>query len=670
MLVNTSLFQQEANNFLREGFYCGYPSGTYSHREYWTKMQEYCINGIKIADLWIPGPYFFYLNFIQILAKDEVTGRKTLRFPRFTDVDLDYFLNIHKARKEGKGIAILKPRRTGMTYKSAILCVHEYIFYRSSRTIIGAFQSSLSDQAMSYIIDAFNHLDKHTEWRRQRNPDTRSFVKARFKETADGKEVWSGYQSEIHAISFKDNPFAAIGKTASLFILDEVGKFPGLINSYNISEPCWKDGDSMIGIPILQGTGGDMEGGTADFYELFYNPDKYNLLTFKNDYDEGRDGANCGWFIPASRMRFGTLKDEKGKEVLSNGSPIQMVDDDGNSNIAAGVESILNFRKLKAKGNNNTAINDAVTQYPLTPGDAFLRSKGNNFPTAELNYRLGELETTEKYKNAEYIGELILNSETGGVEWKLNPKLEPIRRFPLKHEDNKSGAVIIYEMPFKNSVDETPPGLFIGGIDTFDHTISTTDSLGSILIYNKLNKRIVAEYTGRPDEDNRFYETCRRLLMFYNGCALYENMWKGLFTYFEHKHSVHLLAQQPKVLKDVVLEQSVNRVYGAHLTKEIKPWADNLIRLWLCEDYDETNPGVLNLHKLRSVPLIQELIAYTPDGNFDRVDAMKQLMILIEETRSIDAGQLVDRKLIPIWESDFFKKPIYTRNRLSYNLPS
>lgn len=660
-LVNTQYFCDQARAFEKDKTYCRYPKGSYSHKIFWEEMDSRCRNGYKVGDLHIPGTMYFYLNFVRILKLDEDTGRKRLGFPDFTDVDLEYFLNVERARKEKKGIAILKPRRLGFTYKSSALSIHEYLFFRDAKVIIGAYQSDLSELAMNYIIDALGHIDRHTEWKKQRNPDLKDYIKARYKEIRDGVEVWRGNNSEIRSITYKDNAWAAIGKSASVFIMDEVGRWKDLIQSYNVSEPCWKDGDNVSGLVILQGTAASMDVGTEEFYEIFYNPEKYNLISFDNVYDEGQHGKKCAWFIPASRMRFGQLADLKGKLVLDKeGKPIEMVDKDGNSNMEAATESILNLRKQKAAGHDPRALHDVTVNYPLTPSDAFLRSKSNNYPIYDLAVQQAELENNEIYKNAEYVGELVIDAETNKIEWKLNTKLQPIRRFPLKREDNRTGAVIIYEMPYKDSNGSTPNNLFLAGIDTFDHTQSTTDSLGSIFIYNKLNKKIVAEYTGRPEEDNRFYEQCRRLLLFYNALGLYENNWKGLFTYFEHKHSVHLLAQKPKIMRDVVMESNtIGKEYGARITKEYKAWGDNLIRVWLSEKWEEGDSETMNLQKIRSIPLLQELIAYNQDGNFDRHDSLRMLMILIEETRSIDAGQLLDRKLIPVWEGDFFKKPLY-----------
>jgi len=41
---------------------------------------------------------------------------------------------IEQARKEKKGFIMVKPRRTGFSYKNAALVVHEYNFFRNDKT--------------------------------------------------------------------------------------------------------------------------------------------------------------------------------------------------------------------------------------------------------------------------------------------------------------------------------------------------------------------------------------------------------------------------------------------------------------------------------------------------------------------------------------------------------
>jgi len=54
--------------------------------------------------------------------------------------------------------------------------------------------------------------------------------------------------------------------------------------------------------------------------------------------------------------------------------------------------------------------------------------------------------------------------------------------------------------------------------------------------------------------------------------------------------------------------------------------------LWTERGSREDNSKVYNMDLIPSVPLIEELIAYHREGNFDRVMAMMQLMFMVEET--------------------------------------
>lgn len=175
--------------------------------------------------------------------------------------------------------------------------------------------------------------------------------------------------------------------------------------------------------------------------------------------------------------------------------------------------------------------------------------------------------------------------------------------------------------------------------DPYDHDHSTTNSLGSCIIYKRFQNfesyydLPVAEYTGRPDTAEQFYEKVRSLVKYYNALLLYENEKKGLYVYFTQKHEEYLLADQPDVINDVLNSNTkVNRKKGIHMNKEIKLWGERIIRDYLNEEYA---PGYKNLTKIFSEPLLEELISYNEDGNFDRVMAFMMVMIYKEELHNV-----------------------------------
>jgi hypothetical protein len=622
MLTGTDKFLESRKYFETHQVYTKALAGTYQFDAYWDEELKRCMDGYTVGNLWIPGPYYFYLNFFPILGKDDVTGRKKKIFPRFTDVDLEYFLILDRARKEQKGVIMTKPRRTGFSYKNAGVVVHEYNFYRDAKCVIGAYEKKLSENTMNMSLEGLNFLNKNTVWAKPRNPDTREHVMARHQKVVDGVPQWVGYNSEIKRLTFQDNAFASIGLTANIFLFEEAGLFANIKESYNISEPTWKDGDSMIGLPILFGTAGDMDKGSLQFAEMFYNPDKFNLLAFDNIWDKEKVGTKCGWFLPATKQRFGDYHDPDNNNKLT-----PLVDAEGNSNEKLALLSIMKFRETK-KGDMK-AYRDSITQYPLNTMEAFLVKGNNIFPTELAQDRKAELEgskiITDSYWNAD------LRQTQTGVEFKLSDRL-PIVKFPLQADDDKEGCVQIFEQPY----DDNPAfGTYIAGIDPYDDDQSTTDSLGCIFIMHALTGRIVAEYTGRPQTAKEFYEICRKLLTYYNAICNYENNKKGLFAYFEQKNCLHLLCNTPKILRDQqiisIIRESGNTSKGTNASKEVNKYARMLIREYMLDQAYNKELGITNTHTIPSIPLLSEIIYWNEDANFDRVSALGMLLILKQD---------------------------------------
>jgi hypothetical protein len=194
MLTNTHLFQEAGNTFRKDGIYINAPKKSIGYREYWDEETRKCLEGITIGNVWVPGTYYYYLNYTQILRTVAGSKEKVYDFPKFTDVDLEFFLLYERAVKEGKGIILVKPRRTGFSYKMTSLVSHKFNFFRGSKSIISAFESKYSDETMRITLENLNFINENTEWKKQRNPDTSDYVQARYqKELPNGTKIWKGY---------------------------------------------------------------------------------------------------------------------------------------------------------------------------------------------------------------------------------------------------------------------------------------------------------------------------------------------------------------------------------------------------------------------------------------------------------------------------------------------
>ena len=275
---------------------------------------------------------------------------------------------------------------------------------------------------------------------------------------------------------------------------------------------------------------------------------------------------------------------------------------------------------------------NGIWVHNCTPAEACLEFNGNIFPKKELQEQLGKIRTNKLLQNRKQVGDLIWESN-GSLKW-LPKKSGDITHYPLNKNDDPTGSIVIWEHPVKDA----PIGLYIIGVDPYDHDQSGTNSLGSCFVYKRFQNfenyydLIVAEYTGRPSTAEEFYENVRKLAIYYNARIMYENQNKGLFPYFVAKHCDYLLADQPDILNDIIGNSKVNRKKGCHMTKQIKQWGEGLIKDWLNE---EKAPGHKNLHDILSEPLLEELIAYNDIGNFDRVCSLIQVMIYREQLYNI-----------------------------------
>lgn len=659
--VNTQEFRRDALRFQKTGKYTNAIPGTRDYKEYWDEQLKRCTEGYSVGGMHITGDHYGYLNFAQIkltseseekVAKRKSSASKIITFPDFWDGDYEYFNAVKKARDAGKHMLVCKARRKGYSYKNGFIVANRYNTVPNSVSLIGAYDKKylFPDGTMTMSSEYLNFFNEHTAWRKRRLVDKSDYIESGYKVTENGIVVKKGYKSKILALSFGDNPGSARGKDATLVLFEEGGRFPNLKESYMSTKPTLEDGIYTTGMIIVFGTGGGGSVNWEDFEEMFYDPDLYNLLSFENIWDEGAGGTYCSFYVPDYKNKPG------------------FIDEYGNSDEAGARAYEEQLREEKKKSKNPNALTMHVAEYSFTPREAFLRSGSNIFPIVELNKHLGMLETTKKYRDAQYIGELVTDEIAPyGIKWKPNDSLVPITKFPLYKSDDSEGCLVIYEHPIYEADGTIPFGRYISGFDPYDQDESDTTSLGSVFIYKTFSKDLsgrvlVAEYTGRAETSNEFYKNTRNLLTYYNCKTLYENMLKGFKIYMEQTNNLHLLKQQPKILKDIVESSTVRRGYGIHMSTPIKAQCELYVRDWLLEKRAdlEGDKEILGLQTILSIPLLKELIAYTRDGNFDRVIAFmltllheqENYKVMVENTNEVKREDL-RKKLL---DKKYFKR--------------
>lgn len=210
--------------------------------------------------------------------------------------------------------------------------------------------------------------------------------------------------------------------------------------------------------------------------------------------------------------------------------------------------------------------------------------------------------------------------------------------------------------------------------DPYDHDESFTNSLGSTFIFKRVkageawNDVIVAEYSGRPDTAEEYYENVRKLLIFYNARLLFENERKGIYPYFTNKHCDYLLADQPdKIISEVFKDSKVQRRKGCHMTKSIRSYGEGLILEWLMDEFE---PGHPNIERIYSEPLIEELIENDGIKNVDRVIALCMTMMYREELYQVKvAKSKEENKQVELFEMPLFGQSWWNDEQQQDDIP-
>lgn len=514
---------------------------------------------------------------------------------------------------------------THNSFKNAAIGVKNYFTIPNSLTIYSAYEKKylypkgIFTMAGNYI----NFINDNTAWIMPSDyVDRTDHRRASYKEYRNGVQIEKGFKSELMALTFKDNPDVTRGKDAVDLLIEESGAFgtPGLLKDcYAASEDTVKDGEIKTGLITLFGTSGDMEGGTADYAEMFMNPERFGLLPFEDVWEDEVKfkGGTTGFFHPAQLNLPGTY------------------DNQGNSDFEKGKEIILKERILRAsKGATSTDIAKLSQEKPLKPREAFAYSSFNIFPTFELQKRLDIMKIRGWDKLRGQPVTIYRDSDTQKVTTEPDMKnvLQPIREYKFKGPD--LGAVVIYEQPIPN----TPRGLYKIGYDPVRQDTGT--SLSAIIVYKGYSKdsntknKVVAEYIGRTETPDDAHYIAELLAELYNTQVMYENEVPDVKTYFLRRKKLHLLALQPDgVIKKNVKHSTVNRVYGCHMNGPLKDAAEKYTKEWLLQidDYDETEQPIRTLDKIDSTRLLEELIMYERKGNYDLLSALFMCLIQLNE---------------------------------------
>jgi len=417
--------------------------------------------------------------------------------------------------------------------------------------------------------------------------------------------------------------------------MDEVGKYP-FSATFKAAEPAFKGKYGWRAVPILVGTGGAFDRG-QDAENFFYNP-RANQFRAVVDPITGKE---TGLFLSGlyrQDCKYTTTLDkwlasEYGIDTSNNSelSQIQI----SVSDKALAENTILNERIAAKLNPDRTIYLKQIMYFPLTVEECFLSAGENIFDiegAKRQKHRLAEVGHTGT--------PVVLYDDGNGVKHEFTDK-QPITNFPVKKDDNKDAPVMIYEFPIK----DPPYGLYVAGVDPYRQgKAAYSSSLGAVYIYKRMSSitgeqyqdMFVASYVARPDNKSTWEEQARLLIKFYNARTLCENDEISFIDYMIAKGDSQYLERQPLWLQEIVPNTTVRRDYGIHRSAEkirlflhgcLKKYTEEVIHREKNDD-GEVKTELKGMTKIFDPMLLDEMMAFNEDGNFDRIIAAELAIAL------------------------------------------
>lgn len=644
IIEDADYFRQPALHFLKHGCYTFLKPNSNPNSEFrrhWDEEQRRCYEGyVRESDgEWVTGFNYWFMNYCPMMVNKLIEGRKkairTEAFPFFFEGIYWRFHYLWQARENGKHAIELAKRGCAKSYSLAAIMSHNLILGESEEskrrviTVLTAYQKEYlkddKDGTLSKFKPSINFSFSNTPFPHlmlKNSPNEMSWQMG-YK---DEYGIEKGSLNQVLAVSAKDDSEKLRGKRGWI-LFEEMGSFKGLLSLYDITRKSVEDGDYTFATMYLVGTAAESESDFSSAKTLLYNPDGYNILSVDNVFDRPKQGKpKFGFFFPSYVNRAGCYNK------------------DGVSDVVKALIEIL-IARYKAKYSvDPKSVLRVIAEDPITPAEAIIKVKAAYFPITALTERLSQLDQDVHAYDDVYIGKLVQNSN--GVEFTPTSDV-PIRKFGV--ENDTPGAVEIFEMPEKDRNGKVPHTRYIIGHDPVDNDQAESTSLSSTFVLDLWTDKIVAEYTGRQAFADDNFEIVRLLCLFYNAKCLYESNKKGIFAYFSKMNCTHLLADTPEFLRDKQLIKYSNfgsNAKGVNASAAINAYANNLIRDWLMKpvtivqniDGEDQEVTVYNLNFLRNRALIEELIAFNPEINVDRIRALGMVMLYREDKMVLYQG--------------------------------
>jgi hypothetical protein len=436
-----------------------------------------------------------------------------------------------------------------------------------------------------------------------------------YNDTINKQKIPSGINTKARfKTMFADSgAFEGINNN-KISIFEEAGLFENISMSFKATEPSFRSGAIQYGLPLVYGTGGEIDKGAKGYKEMWDKSDAYNLKQI---------------FIPAYFYYPGDgIPDEKSGKTISFFNY-----ETGVTDRESAKKYILRERKI-AEGSKDTYIKH-IQSYPLIPEEVFLKTKGGILDLKKLNFQLKEI-------NEQNMPEPVLK---GTLEWEDSPKTTALlqrakntkerTKIRVANEskvvfkiDDENGYMLKIGSPINKSVENFlsyKPD--IGGCDSYDEEVDQDNenvSSGAIIAYRCFSGPLrefnypVGLICQRGDgsfDDDVFYENCVKFAIYWDMEILIEYTKFHIMRYFFDVGANEYVRGKPVNIEENATDNHKNN-HGVKMDGRMKGIATRSLKSEVKD----------NIHNYWMAPVILDLIKYG-DGNTDIASALIMCLI-------------------------------------------
>ena len=611
-----------------------YPNviGTSAWEQFWSEQIYYIINGYQTGGLWVPGRYYYYMNFntMNTIERGAIN-------PDNTDLHLELAYYIDYCKKNGKHLMIPKGRRRGISEASHSMII-DYGYRFSPSKWQGGVAAGHSKPIEDFI----------TKWKfaESQLPPELFIGKLKMNDSEiiqgwvekNELNTWTekGIPSSIYTRTMFSDPNLFKGLFLNDVVVEEVGEFENFLEFFDATKDCFMSGQKQVGSCFIYGTGGRVDKGSKDFKEAWESSDSRDWCR-SNNVER--------WVVDARRFYYygnASLEQQRlpaHSELFKKYKPYQLI---GVEDLKAAEEDIMKRREEYLKIGDLVAYNRFVQNNPLTEQEIFRKTAVNNFDTALLNIQRDSIMNGSALPYSLYRPEFVKDDKTGMIKQPLEVKM-----IPLQKGQDESEAVYILDdgHPFGNFINR-----YCAGIDSYNTDQSkSSKSLGAMCVIDRETLTPVAIIRCRPKRKEIFFDLCLKLSIYYKMHAqvLGDVASDTILEYFANVGCYGYLADRPKKFESLASEQMHTK--WVRLTSYSKPAMIGLMQFHVNN----------HIAKIKFPQLIDEILSYDEGARLSDNDladaygiALMQNVSSESVIKDLSKEEILDRYSLPQFVPD------------------